>query len=166
MARKARRKAHTNNTDITENASVDYSTMPDDELFNLLSKNQWRFITALIDNPHFSKKDAAEHIGLEPDTVYRWDKFVDEAHQRSIRNTHSSALHIRKQSLLKAIQVHLALLDSEDEAVRLKASQAIIDYELGKASQPTTIDGKIDVTATWRDLMAIDDNDTSDDDFA
>jgi len=102
-------------------------------------------VTARVENPSFSKKDAAEYIGIEPNTVYKWDTYVDDALEVARADIHRAALDRRKQAVLKAIAVKIALLDSEDENVRSKVASEIIEWELGKASQGVTVgnaDGK------------------------
>jgi len=121
-----------NNTQTTENQHTD-------DLFSQLSDTQWRFVTAMVENPSFSKKDAAVHIGITADTVYRWDKVVDKAIEQARANVHDAALSMRKQAVLKAIAVKIALLDSDDENVRSRVSTELIEWELGKASQRTEI---------------------------
>lgn len=116
-----------------------------DDVFSQLSDTQWRFVTAMVENPTFSKKDAAKHIGITPDTVYRWDKTVDAAIETARANIHQAALGMRKQAVLKAIAVKIRLLDSDDENVRSKVATEIIEWELGKAAQRTELanaDGK------------------------
>lgn len=117
--------------------------------FSRLSDLQWRFITALIDNPEFSKKDAAELIGIMPQTTYRWPKFVDEALALAREDMHMAALTVRKNALLKAMRVKLALLNSADEKVRNSAATDIIEWELGKANQPLTGKGGGAIEVKW-----------------
>lgn len=121
-----------NNTQTTENPHIN-------DAFSQLSDTQWRFVTAMVENPKFSKKDAAEHIGITPDTVYRWDKAVDAAIEQARADIHRAALEMRKQAVLKAIAVKIKLLDSDDENVRSRAATELIEWELGKATQPTTL---------------------------
>jgi hypothetical protein len=123
-----------NNSEITEKPH----TKAD---FSMLSDTQWRFITAMIENPDFSKKDAANHIGIEADTVYRWPAYVNDAINQARRDVHEAARNMRKQAVLKAIAVKVALLDSDDENVRSKAASEIIEWELGKATQRNELTG-------------------------
>jgi hypothetical protein len=113
-----------------------------DSTFSQLSDNQWRFVTAMVENPAFTKKEAAEHIGLKPKTVYRWDDIVNQAVEHARANIHSAAIGMRKQAVLKAVAVKIALLDSEDENIRSKAASEIIDWELGRATQKQEIAGE------------------------
>lgn len=108
-----------------------------EDVFTQLSDNQWRFVTAMVENPNYSKKDAALHIGLTPDTVYRWDKIVDRAIDQARTDVHNAALVMRKQMLLKAIAVKVAGLNSQDENIRQRVATEIIEAELGKATNRT-----------------------------
>lgn len=114
------------------------------DIFAQLSDSQWRFITAMVENPSWSKKEAAEYIEITPSTVYRWPEYVDEALALARRDIHNAAITMRRQMLLKAMAVKLKLLDSADESIRSKAASEIIEWELGKATQTTDItsDGK------------------------
>jgi len=87
-----------------------------------------------------SKKDAAEALGLNVDTVYHWPKTVDEAMRLTELDAVATARALRRQSLVKAVMVKRAGLDSDDERVRQAAATEIIEGELGKASQPVTAD--------------------------
>ena len=113
--------------------------------FSLLSDTQWRYVTAMVENPNFSKKDAAEHLDLSPATVYEWTQkapYVEEALLQARSDIHSVALERRKQAVLKAIAVKIALLDSEDEGVRSRAATELIEWELGKATMSHEHSGK------------------------
>ena len=110
--------------------------------FSMLSDVQWRYVTARIDNPKFTKKDTAEHLKLNVQTVYRWPHFVDEALALAREDMHKAALTVRKNALLKAMQVKLKLLDHKDGRIRDKAATDILEWELGKASQPISGTGK------------------------
>lgn len=122
---------------MTANNSLPSQKQHIEDVFSQLSDSQWRFVTAMVENPHYSKKDAANHIRVTPDTVYRWPKYVDHAIEIARKDVHRAALSMRKQAVLKAIAVKLKLLDSEDENVRSKAASEIIEWELGKATQRT-----------------------------
>jgi hypothetical protein len=124
------------NSETTENPQSD-------DVFRQLSDTQWRFITAMVENPTFTKKDAAKHIGITADTVYRWDKTVDIAIEKARADVHRAALEMRKQAVLRAIAVKIKLLDSDDENVRSKAATEIIEWELGKANQPIEVNQPI-----------------------
>lgn len=103
--------------------------------FVLLTDSQWRFITAMIENPQFSKADGARHVGLKPNTVYTWGDHVDEALELARGDIQQAALQARKAVLLKAIRVKSRGLDSKDERVRQSVATEIIEWELGKPTQ-------------------------------
>lgn len=103
--------------------------------FVLLTDSQWRFVTAMIENPEFSKADGARHVGLKPNTVYTWAAHVDEALELARSDIQMAALQARKAALLKAIRVKVRGLDSKDERVRQSAATEIIEWELGKPTQ-------------------------------
>lgn len=118
--------------------------------FLLLSDTQWRYITAMIENPTFSKKEAADYIGISEKTAYGWTQkapHVDEALEISRKDVHSATLARRKQLTLKALAVKASGLDSEDENIRQKTATEILEWELGKATQhtETKTDGEVKV---------------------
>lgn len=126
---------------MTKNHQNPQKNALDTDVFSKLSVDQWRYITARIENPSFSKRAAAEHIGISENTVYGWDKYVDEAYQLAVLNIHHAAMEQRKQALMKAIAVKVSGLDSPDETIRQKVATEIIESELGKAAQRTEITG-------------------------
>ena len=101
--------------------------------FDKLTATQWRFITAMLEDRSRTKKDAAAHLGISEQTVYRWDKHVNEALELALADLHAAALEYRKQQLLKAIAVKVAGLDSDDESIRHKTATELIEWELGRA---------------------------------
>jgi len=111
------------------------------DVFNQLSKDQLRFVVAMQECT--SKKEAAEKIKLNPNSVYNWPDVVGEAIKLMALDITESARVMRKRALAKAIAVQTALLESDDERIRLSASKEIIDSELGKAMQQVdlTTDG-------------------------
>lgn len=141
------------------------NTKPTDDIqqnspFDLLTDNQWRFVSAMIADPSRSKKDAADVVGVTADTVYRWGSHVDDALKQARRNLHYATLQRRKQALLRAMEVKLQLLDSEDESIRSRAATEIIEWELGKSTQRTEhtgADGE-PIQVTWEQLFTRDDD--------
>jgi hypothetical protein len=113
-----------------------------DDPFLLLTDVQWRYVTTMIDNPDFTKKQGAKAVGLRPATIYNWPDHVGAAIEKAREDMHSAALTVRKNALLKAMRVKLALLDNKDARIRDKAATDILEWELGKASQPLTGTGK------------------------
>lgn len=112
------------------------------DIFSKLTKDQLRFVVAMQEFP--TKKEAAESIGIEPDTVYRYPKEVDEACKLMALNVVESAKTLRVRALAKAVAVKLSGLDSDDEKVRQAAASEIIEWELGKAKMPVEHSGEID----------------------
>lgn len=104
------------------------------EIWRKLNHNQRRYVIASLEYP--TKKEAAEAIDIEPDTVYRWPKIVDEAIEFAIKETRETAIGMLAESLTKAVAVKIAGLDSDDEKVRHTASTEIIDRLFGRATQP------------------------------
>ena len=110
------------------------------EVLPKLTKDQLRFVVAMQECP--TKKEAAEQIEIEPDTVYRWPDIVDDAIKLIALDSTESARVMRKKSLAKAMAVKLAGLDSDDEKVRQTAATEIIEWELGKARQGIELGGE------------------------
>lgn len=106
------------------------------EVLAQLTPNQLRFVVAMKECS--TKKEAAKAIDLEPNTVYGWPKIVDDAVRLVALSEEEAARAIRKRSLVKAIMVKVSGLDSDDEGTRQKTATEIIEWELGKASQPVT----------------------------
>lgn len=103
------------------------------DVLKTLSPNQVRFVVARQD--YLSDKEAAEAVGLKPDTVYRWNGNVKRAVQLFAEDIMSGAAAIRRKNLAKAMMVKAAGLDSNDESIRQKAATEIIEWEMGKPSQ-------------------------------
>jgi hypothetical protein len=110
--------------------------------FQLLTSDQWRFVTAMLEDKNRSKKDAADAIGVPDSTMYKWPDYVDDAIKSALSDIHEASKEYRKQQLLKAIAVKASGLDSEDETVRQKTATEFIEWELGRAKQPQEHTGK------------------------
>jgi hypothetical protein len=110
------------------------------DIWRKLGYNQRRFVVASLEFP--TKKDAAQSIGIEPDTVYRWPAIVDEAVELAHEETRETAIGILAESLTKAVMVKIAGLDSDDERLRHTAATEIIDRMLGRATQAIEHTGK------------------------
>ena len=109
------------------------------EILPQLSKDQLRFAIACQDYP--TKKEAAESIGMKPNTTYGWPDIVDEASRLLAVESTSAALAIRRRNLVKAMAVKANGLDSDDEKIRQNAATELIEWELGKASQSVALTG-------------------------
>ena len=110
----------------------------------LLTPNQLRFVVAWSELK--SKKEAAEAIGMEPDTVYRWNGNVEEARRLIDLEREMAAREISKSALVKAVMVKLAGLDSNDETIRQKVATEIIEMNLGKPSAELSLNGSLATT--------------------
>lgn len=103
------------------------------ELLPQLSKDQLRYVVASLDYP--SKKEAAEAVGIKPNTVYGWPPIVEQVVQMMALEATDSALAIRRRNLVKAMMVKVGALDSDDESIRQKAATELIEWEMGRAQQ-------------------------------
>jgi hypothetical protein len=130
-----------------------------DEILGKLSKDQVRFVVALQEYP--TKKEAAHAIGLQADTVYRWNGEIEEVARLMAHERLEAAKVLRKNALIKAIMVKIAGLDSGDEALRQKVATEIIEWELGKALQKQELAGPdgdrliIQYVNDWRDHSSV-----------
>lgn len=113
------------------------------EVLNTLSPNQVRFVIAMQEFK--SKKDAAASLGIPYPTVLGYPKEVDTAIRLLNEDRVSFALLMRRQALVKAMQVKLSGLDSNDEKIRQAVSTEILENELGKALERTEISGNLSV---------------------
>jgi len=110
------------------------------EVWPKLNKNQRRLVIASLDYP--TKKEAAESIGIEPHTAYKWPSIVDEAIELIETQTQEAALGILIASIAKAAMVKVAGLDSIDDRISQSAAIEILDRNLGKPMQKSEITGK------------------------
>lgn len=113
-----------------------------DSVLSQLSTDQIRYVVARQECS--TDKEAADAIGIKPDTVYHWDDDVKEAVRLMAENGLTTALHVRKRNLAKAMLVKVGGLDSDIDNTRQKVATEIIEWELGKAEikQDITSDGK------------------------
>jgi len=115
-------------------------------ILDCLSLEQIRFITARQECA--TDKEAAEAIGIKPDTVYQWKHKgipIEEACQLMAYDGLITALHIRKRNLVKAMMVKVAGLDLDDDSLRQRVATEIIEWETGKANQPIEHKGELTV---------------------
>ena len=84
------------------------------------SSDQWRFIAARLESG--SDKEAAEKIGLKPQTVSAWknkraiNEYIADARQTAAIGVRDS---IEAHSV-KAVMTMIKLLDSDDETIRFR----------------------------------------------
>lgn len=109
-----------------------------------LSTDQIRFIVARQEC--LTIREAAEAIGIKPDTAYHWPNEVKEAVRLMAADGLMVAQHIRGRNVAKAMQVKVTGLDSDDERVRQGVATEVIEWEMGKATQGIDVKEKGDVT--------------------
>ena len=105
----------------------------------ILSVDQLRFVAAMQCSA--TKKEAAELIGIEPNTTYKWPKIVDEAVLLAAQEREMAAREVFKNHLMKAAMVKVKGLDSDDDSLRQKVATEIIEWNLGKATQKSELTG-------------------------
>ena len=124
-------------------------------LWPQLTRNQRRFVVAMQDCA--TKKEAAEAIGLQPDTVYRWPDLVDTAIQVLSDDIEGAVLDILTSSAAKAALVKVAGLDDDDDRLRQAVASEILDRILGKPTQRQELTGAdggrliVEYVNDWRD---------------
>lgn len=104
-----------------------------------LSRNQRRFVIAMLESP--TKKEAAEAIGMSPDTVYRWPDEVFDAIAAIEADRQASAISILAANVPKAAMVKTAGLDSDNEKIRQDSATEVLDRVLGKPMQRSEVTG-------------------------
>lgn len=110
------------------------------ELWAKLTPTQKRFAVAMQEHP--TKKDAAEAIGISPQTAYNFNGDVDAIIDFMVNNIALATLGIIQANATKAAQVKVEGLDSKDEKVKQAAATEILDRQLGKPTQRSEITGK------------------------
>lgn len=129
------------------NTNPEKSTFDADRLVELLPQltiNQLRYLAICRDFP--SKGEAAEAIGMKPNTIYKWPSIVDEAEMLMAGDGVLVAREIRRRAVPKAMAVKVAALDSDNEKIRQDAATEIIEWELGKAQN------NVDITSAGKEL--------------
>jgi len=111
------------------NEPTDGSTF--ERVWQGLSENQKRYVLARKE--HTSKSDAAEAVGLNPDTVYRWSDEVERAVELLLDEAAANARVMLEQAVAKAALTKIDGLDSSNEWVQQTAAKEILDRVLGKA---------------------------------
>lgn len=109
------------------------------ELWQKLDHNQQRFAVAMLTSA--SKKDAAGRVGIQPNTVYKWNGDVDDVVEFMRNHAAAAALGIVQANATKAAMVKAAGLDSDDEKIRQDAASEILDRNLGKPTQRRELTG-------------------------
>jgi len=123
-------------------ANQEKSTFDADRLLELLPQlttNQLRYLVARQE--YATDGEAAQAIGMKPNTIYKWPKLVDEALHLMSSDGVLVAREMRRRSLPKAMAVKVAGLDSDDEKLRQGVATEIIEWELGKPMQRNELSG-------------------------
>lgn len=108
-----------------------------------LTVDQLRFIIARLDCS--TDKEAAESIGISPDTVSYWKRVgipIDEAIKLLAMDGLVLAQEIIRRSVPEAAAVKRAGLKSEDERIRQSVATELLDRGLGKPTQKQEISGQ------------------------
>lgn len=115
-----------------------------ESILALLSHDQLRYITARLQTE--SKSEAAKAIGLKPNTCSHWPAYVERAVMLIAGEQLTTARHILEHTLVKAMMVKIAGLDSPKEHVRQAVATEIIEWNLGRPRQQTDLAVKVDDT--------------------
>lgn len=107
-----------------------------EQLVAQLTLDQMRFVTARQECS--TDKEAAESIGISPDTVKTWKQKgypIDDVARLMVYDGIVIAKVMRRRNLAKAMAIKCAGLNSDDERIRQSVSTEIIEGELGKPKQ-------------------------------
>jgi len=99
-----------------------------------LSTDQIRFVVARQE--HSTDTAAAEAVGISRDIVYHWPPVVKQAVRMMASDGMITALHLRRRNLAKAMLTKVDGLESGDERVQQSVATEIIEWEMGRATQP------------------------------
>jgi len=110
------------------------------ELWQQLGHNQRRFAIAMIGAS--SKKEAAQAIGISPNTTYGWNGVIDEVVELLLTHSADSAMSIIEAEAPRAAMIKSSGLDSDNEKIRQDAASEILDRNLGKPTQRQEVTGK------------------------
>ena len=103
------------------------------ELWNKLTPTQKRFAVAMQEHP--TKKEAAEAIGINPQTSYNWNGDVDAVIEYMTNNIALATLGILQANATKAAMVKARGLDSKNEKIAQDVATEIIERNIGKVPQ-------------------------------
>ena len=88
-----------------------------------------------------TKREAAESIGIKPDTAYHWNGVVDETVALARSDLQAAAIGIIHAANSKAAAVKVAGLNSDNERVRQDSASEILDRNMGKPTQRQELTG-------------------------
>jgi len=129
-----------------------------DQMLGKLSIEQVRFVVARCEVS--TDKEAAARIGIAAVTPKRWKRDgvpIEEVLQLMVQDGVTTALHLRRRHLAKAMQVKVAGLNAKNERLRQSVASEIIEWSLGRANQPVSGPGggPIEVSDARDKLMAL-----------
>lgn len=93
-----------------------------------LEPQHWRYIQLRLLGA--TNAEAAEELNVERQTTYRWGQMpaVQEELTRLVQDATESAVRLLKANVTKAAKKIVALTDSEDDGIALRAAQAVLDH--------------------------------------
>ncbi|MGP7815548.1 phBC6A51 family helix-turn-helix protein [Niallia sp. 01092] len=107
------------------------------------------------------KQMIAKAVGVSRTTLYKWEKkpeFIEavDIYKRDKKNVSRSLM---LGLLEEAVKVQAALLKSEDESIRLKASDRIVQHVLGKPSSSIELTTNLNNNegSTPKDILEMED---------
>ena len=130
-----------------------------EQMLGQLSIDQVRFVVSRTEVA--TDKEAAQNIGMSPETVKRWKREgapIDDALRLMAHDGAVTALHLRRRHLAKAMAVKVAGLDDPDAKIRQSVATEVIEWELGKATQKQAIDANIHVTQVVEEIVTVSDH--------
>jgi len=110
----------------------------------LLSYAQMRYVTARLHIPE--KSAAAKAVNILPATMYKWPDYVERAVILIGQQQLDSARYLLEHTLVRAMMVKIAGLDSPKEQTRQAVATEIIEWNLGRPRQQTDLAVKLDDT--------------------
>lgn len=109
------------------------------EMWGNLNTNQRRFAIAMMESK--TQKEAAELVGMKPNTVYKWGDEVNRVVDFMRANIEVSAMGIILNVASKAAAVKSSGLDSDNEGIRQGVASEILDRVMGKPKQRSELTG-------------------------
>jgi len=132
--------------DETQKESQKRTSEQLDAVLAQLSTDQVRFVVARQECS--TDTEAAKAIGIKRYTVYHWPDIVREAVRLMAQDGLTTALHVRRRNLAKAMLVKTEGLDSDDERIRQGVATEIVEWEMGKATQKQEVSGSVEHSIT------------------
>lgn len=109
------------------------------QLWQGLTHNQRRFAVAMLECSN--KKEAAELVGLTPQTVYRWPETIDKVVEYLLADVTGSVTDILHSNAVKAAMIKVGGLDASEEKTRLETASEVLDRVIGRPTAKTELSG-------------------------